>query len=155
MLEAIKVRDEKAEFDRKLSVSGKVNQSNYELQSKSIYQLNNLAVPKDNKQLLDEFDIAIIKSLASYFEEMPNKIRQYHEDHHASRKEADAIANYYMDLSKVFKDINTKKSLSQLIEHLEALKEKVGRFNHNEYKYRWSTSLENNVLVKLRKMVNT
>ncbi|MBD2444722.1 hypothetical protein H6G25_16310 [Dolichospermum sp. FACHB-1091] len=46
------------------------------------------------------------------------------------------------------------KDLAELIQYIENLKEKVSIYQHNSYKYRWSTSLENNVLAKLRKIMD-
>ncbi len=102
---------------------------------------------------LDELDLAFMRSLASYFEEMPDKIRHYHRDHHASQEEAEVIANYYLKTADIVRGIKTQKDLKELLEFLEALKEKVSRYQHENYKYRWSTGLEKEVLEKLKKIL--
>ncbi|MGH1395083.1 MAG: hypothetical protein ACRAVC_13805 [Trichormus sp.] len=104
-------------------------------------------------QKLDELDLALVKSLASYFEEMSSKIIRYHEDHNASREEADVIASYYLKTATIFRDVKTQQDVEKLIESIEILKKRVNRYQHKSYKYRWSTGLEQNVLVKLRKIV--
>lgn len=103
---------------------------------------------------LDELDFALIRSLASYFEEMSGKIRHYRKDHHASEEEADVIASYYLKTAGIVRSVKTEKDLTELIQYIENLKEKVSRYQHESYKYRWSTSLENNVLAKLRKIMD-
>ena len=45
------------------------------------------------------------------------------------------------------------QDVENLIKSIETLKEKVSRYKHESYKYRWSTGLEKAVLVKLRKMI--
>jgi transcriptional regulator of heat shock response len=105
----------------------------------------------ENKKL-DELDLALVRSIASYFEEMTGKIRRYHQDHNASKEEADVIANYYLKIAAVIKNIQTQQDVKKLITSIETLKEKVSRYEHESYKYRWSTGLEKEVLVKLRKM---
>ncbi|AVZ30654.1 hypothetical protein [Nodularia spumigena] len=104
-------------------------------------------------QKLDELDLALARSLASYFEEMDGKIRKYYRDHHASREEADVIASYYLKIAGVLRDVKTPQDVENLIKSIETLKEKVSRYKHESYKYRWSTGLEKAVLVKLRKMI--
>lgn len=103
---------------------------------------------------LDELDFALIRSLASYFEEMSGKIRHYLKDHNASEEEADVIASYYLKTAGIVRGVKTEKDLAELIQYIENLKEKVSRYQHESYKYRWSTSLENNVLAKLRKIMD-
>ncbi|WP_339461267.1 hypothetical protein, partial [Nodularia spumigena] len=98
-------------------------------------------------------DLALARSLASYFEEMDGKIRKYYRDHHASREEADVIASYYLKIAGVLRDVKTPQDVENLIKSIETLKEKVSRYKHESYKYRWSTGLEKAVLVKLRKMI--
>ena len=39
----------------------------------------------DTQKKLDELDLAFLRSLVSYFEEIADKIRRYHKDHHASQ----------------------------------------------------------------------
>ncbi|TAE57820.1 MAG: hypothetical protein EAZ76_16850 [Nostocales cyanobacterium] len=109
-------------------------------------------INSENKKL-DELDLALVRSIASYFEEMTGKIRRYHQDHHASKEEADVIANYYLKIAAVIKNIQTQQDVKKLITSIETLKEKVSRYEHESYKYRWSTGLEKEVLVKLRKMI--
>ncbi|MEA5582371.1 hypothetical protein VB620_13605 [Nodularia harveyana UHCC-0300] len=110
------------------------------------------AINTETKKL-DELDLALARSLASYFEEMDGKIRKYYRDHHASREEADVIASYYLKIASVVRNVKTPQDVEKLIKSIETLKEKVSRYNHDSYKYRWSTSLEKAVLVKLRKMI--
>lgn len=102
---------------------------------------------------LDELDISLLRGLASYFEEMSGKIRRYHEDHNASREEADVIASYYLKTASTLRDVETQQDVGKLLESIENLKKKVSRYQHKGYKYRWSTGLEENVLAKLRKIV--
>lgn len=104
-------------------------------------------------QKLDELDLALVKSLASHLEEMSGKILRYHEDHNASQEEANVIASYYLKTAAIFRDIKTQEDIKKLIESIEFLKQKVSRYQHKSYKYRWSTGLEEKVLVKLRKIV--
>ena len=104
---------------------------------------------------LDELDFALVRSLGSYFEEMNGKIRHYRKDHHASEEEADVIGSYYLKTAGIVRGVKTEKDLAELIEYIENLKEKVSRYKHEDYKYRWSTSLEKNVLAKLRKIMDT
>ena len=103
---------------------------------------------------LDELDFALVRSLASYFEEMNGKIRHYHRDHNASEEEAEVIGSYYLKTAGIVRGVKTQKDLAELIEYIENLKEKVSRYQHESYKYRWSTSLEKNVLAKLRKIID-
>jgi hypothetical protein len=104
---------------------------------------------------LDELDLAFVRDLAHYFEEMNGKIYRYHQDHHASREEADIIASYYRKATGIIKGVQTQNDLKELLQFLENLKKKVSRYQHNEDKYRWSTCLEKEVLVKLRNFINT
>lgn len=106
----------------------------------------------DTQKKLDELDLALLRSLVSYFEEMADKIRHYHKDHHASQEEAEVIANYYLKTAGMVSKITNQQDLRGFVEHLEALKEKVSRYQHDSYKYRWSTGLEK-VLVKLKKIL--
>jgi len=106
----------------------------------------------DTQKKLDELDLALLRSLVSSFDEMADKIRRYHQDHHASQEEAEVIANYYLKTAGMVSRITNQQDLKGLLEHLEALKEKVSRYQHDSYKYRWSTGLEK-VLVKLKKIL--
>ena len=83
---------------------------------------------------------------------MADKIRRYHKDHHASQEEAEVVAKYYLKTAGIVSRITNQQDLIGLLEHLEALKEKVSRYQHDSYKYRWSTGLEK-VLVKLKKIL--
>ena len=103
---------------------------------------------------LDELDFALVRSLASYFEEMNGKIRHYRKDHNASEEEADVIGSYYLKTAGIVRGVKTEKDLAELIQYIENLKEKVSRYQHKDYRYRWSTSLENKVLAKLRKIMD-
>ena len=110
------------------------------------------AINTETKKL-DELDLALARSLASYFQEMDGTIRKYYRDHHASREEADVIASYYLKIAGVLRDVKTPQDVEKLIKSIETLKEKVSRYKHESHKYRWSTGLEKAVLVKLRKMI--
>lgn len=101
---------------------------------------------------LDELDLALLRSLVSYFDEMADKIRHYHKDHHASQEEAEVIANYYLKTASMVSRITNQQDLKGFLKHLEALKEKIGRYQHDNYKYRWSTGLEK-VMMKLKKIL--
>ena len=103
---------------------------------------------------LDELDFALVRSLASYFEEMNGKIRHYHRDHNASEEEAEVIGSYYLKTAGIVRGVKTEKDVAELIEYIEDLKEKVSRYQHESYKYRWSTGLEKEVLAKLRKIMD-
>ncbi|MEH2453651.1 hypothetical protein [Nostoc sp.] len=104
---------------------------------------------------LDELDLAFLRNLASYFEKMPDQIRQYHRDHHVSKDEADVIANYYKKTAGIIRSVRTIEDLNELLKFLENLKKKISRYQHNEDKYRWSTCLDKEVLVKLKKFIDT
>jgi hypothetical protein len=108
--------------------------------------------PDDDSEKLDELDLALVKSLVSYFEKMPGKIIHYYRDRHASREEAEIVGNYYLSTASRLKDVNNQQDLKEIIEFIEKLKEKVSRYQHESYKYRWSTGLEKEVLAKLRKI---
>lgn len=118
--------------------------------SKSVQEKINYETKK-----LDELDFALVRSIASYFEEMNGKIRHYHRDHHASKEEADVIGNYYLKTAGIVRAVKTQKDLVELIEYIENLKEKVSIYQHKSDKYRWSTGLEKDVLAKLRKIRDT
>jgi serine/threonine protein kinase len=109
----------------------------------------------DDSEKLDELDLALVKSLVSYFEQMHGKILQYYSSHHASREEAEIVANYYLNTASRLKEVNNQQNLKEIIEFIEKLKDKVSRYQHESYKYRWSTGLEKEVLTKLRKIVST
>lgn len=127
-----------------------------DVSSKSV-QLKTSHETKANHETkkLDELDLALLKSIVSYFEKMPDKIRHYHRDHHASQEEAEVIASYYLKTASIVRGVKTLQGLEELLKSLETLKEKISRYQHNSYKYRWSTSLEKEVLVKLKKMIDT
>lgn len=120
---------------------------------KSVQKNNNYEIKEVTE--LDELDLAFVRGLAHYFEEMNGKIYRYHQDHHASREEADIIASYYRKATGIIKNVQTQNDLKELLQFLENLKKKVSRYQHNEDKYRWSTSLEKKVLVKLRNFIDT
>jgi len=94
----------------------------------------------DTQKKLDELDLALLRSLVVYFDEMADKIRHYHNDHHASQEEAEVIANYYLNTAGMVSKITNQRELKGLLEHLEALKAKVSRYQHDSYKYRVSAS---------------
>jgi hypothetical protein len=101
---------------------------------------------------LNEADLAVVKSLKSYFEKMADTVRRYHSDNHASKEEADILANCLLKTSNTIDKTKTNSDLIKLFEYLIALKGKLSQFNHHEHKYRWSVSLENEVLTKLQKI---
>jgi hypothetical protein len=105
-----------------------------------------------NKQNLPEADLAIVKSLKSDFKKMADIVRHYHSDHHASKEEADLIANCLLKASKTIDNIKTNSDLIKLFEYLIALKGKLSQYNHKEHKYRWSVILENEVFCKLQQI---
>jgi hypothetical protein len=178
LLEAIKARDERAEFDQKMSnikdlehlskvsecrenssrrvprkitiktISQRPNIEAIEVQSKNILDISS-KVSDD----LDDLDLSLVRGLASYFEYMPDKIRHYRRDHGASEEEAETIANYYEKTVKIIKCVQTKRNVKELFEYLENLKSKVERYKHESYKYRWSTSLNKEVIKKLEKIL--
>ncbi len=88
-------------------------------------------------------------AIAVYFEKMPDKIRHYHQDHHASVAEAKIIAKYYLQRSDQAKTVRTQQDLKDFIKSVEELKQQVSHYNHESYKYRWSTGLDKEVLDKL------
>lgn len=161
LLEAIKVRDEKAAFDRAVSPIESLNPSDdscssFSTDSRSLQASRELTIFKntntyDNLDKLDELDRAFLLGLVSYFERMPAKIRQYHRDHKASREEAEVIANYYLKTADMIKRVKTKYEVRELIEWIEVLKNKVSPYEHDSNKYRWSTGLKKDVLAQLRK----
>lgn len=162
LLEAIRVRDEKFEFDINLEKVGKPIQSPTSLglqnsppksAQPNIPQTRVQAFQKSH-QKLDELDLALVRGLASYFEEMDGKISYYHQDHHASREEADVIANYYLRIADNIRRVKTQQDLEELLKSIENLKEKVRRYQHKNYKYRWSTGLEKEVISKLSRIVH-
>lgn len=146
LLEAIKARDEKAEFDRRVSESRSPNQS---YNSPPPQNFSHKPVQKN----LDELDLALMQGVASYFEDMAGKIRQYHRDHQASKEEAQVIASYYLKTAGIVRGVKTEQDLKELLRYLETLKTKVSRYNHQDYKYRWSTGLEKEILVKLQRIL--
>ncbi len=101
---------------------------------------------------LSEENLAVIKSLKPYFEKMADIVRRYHSDHHAPKEEADIIANLLLKVPNTINNTKTNDDLIKLFEYLIALKGKVSQYNHNKYKYRWSVSLETEVLTKLQKI---
>jgi hypothetical protein len=109
----------------------------------------------DNQKELNELALAQIRELLPYFEEeMPDKIRRYYNHHNVSRVEAEAIANYYQETANIIRNVKSKNNLRELITHLEALKEKISVYQHEKFKYRWSTGLQNEVLKKLYQILN-
>ncbi|MGK7881413.1 MAG: hypothetical protein AB4060_15145 [Crocosphaera sp.] len=156
-LEAIKSRDDKVEFDNKVSRIRNKNKPNTSITTKqsTSQPIQQPSIPKfiDKKQTkLDELDLACVKSLVSYFETMPGKISRYYQDHQASQEEAEVIAKYYQKTVSIVNSIETKQDLKNLIKYIENLKNKVSPYKHKEFKYRWSTSLQKKVLDKLEKI---
>jgi hypothetical protein len=128
--------------------------------SKLVDTLTKTSVETDQKLFktacedLSELDLAAIKSLVSYFEEMPSKIWQYHRDHNALVEEATIISKRYAEAADILRNVRNQKDLQALLKFLGTLKEEVSRYKHESYKYRWSTSLEKEVLVKLKEIVD-
>jgi hypothetical protein len=152
LLEAIKRRDEKVEFDRKLS--GKVNLHTIS-SPLSLNSLNpeinfNIQVKNNTSNLLHDLDLALLQGVASYFESMPDKILHYHKDHHSTREEATVIANYYSQMHNQLIQVRTKQDLEKIIQEMENLKKLVNRYRHESFKYRWSYGLGKNALDKLK-----
>jgi hypothetical protein len=104
-------------------------------------------------QELDELDLALVRGLSSYFEEMNGKIRRYHRDHDASQAEAEVIARYYLKAADIARNVKDQRDLKGLLEFIENLKEKVSRYQHKSHKYRWSTGLEKEVIAKLNRIM--
>jgi hypothetical protein len=149
-----------AEFDGKISEIDSPSHSSISLshQNSSLeiaQETITLNLINKNQNELDELDLAFLGSIASYFEKMPDEIRRYYQDHHASKEEADVIANYYKKTAGIVRSVRTLEELNELLNFLENLKKKISRYQHNEDKYRWSTCLENKVLVKLKKFIDT
>jgi hypothetical protein len=154
LLDAIKARDEKVEFDTLLLNQKDISETQQNLPAKIVQDTIPPTVVQEVQKNLDELDLSIVRGLASYFKEMNGKIRHHHRDHHASREEADVIANYYLKTADIIKGVKTQQDLKELLEFLETLKKKVSRYQHDEDKYRWSTCLEKEVLAKLRRLVD-
>jgi hypothetical protein len=159
LLEAIKVRDEKAEFDQKMSQT-----RSPEYPPISPPQQNSFLEPvptnvpliifPESDIKLNELDLAFVRGLASYFKEMNATIRNYYHDHNATKEEADVIANYYLKTSDIVRGVKTRQDLEELLKLLERLKEKVSRYKCKNYKYRLSTSLKKEVIEKLKKIID-
>jgi hypothetical protein len=121
-------------------------------------QINNFINQSDRTEYqnsnsnLNEEDLAIVKSLKSYFKKMADTVHRYHSDHHASKEEVDIIANCLLKTYNTIDKTKTNSDLIKLFEYLLALKGKLSKYNHNKHKYRWSVSLENEVLTKLQKI---
>lgn len=86
-----------AEFDGKISEIDNPSHSYITLSHQNsslevVQEPITLNLVNEAQNELDELDLAFLGSLASYFEKMPDEIRQYHRDHHASKEEADVIS---------------------------------------------------------------
>jgi hypothetical protein len=159
LLEAIKSRDEKAEFDQKMSKIENPEQFDHSLSQKNflpqpVHKKLPLANSQNSDGKIDELDLALVQSIASYLEAMNGKILHYYRHHNASREEAEIIASHYLKIAKFFRNARTRQDLEELLKSTTGLKEKVGRYQHKSYKYRWSTSLEREVIVKLTKVLD-
>jgi hypothetical protein len=146
LVEAIKIRDEKIKFDRNLLEKNSSNTSSFTPKFNSHGVKNNYS----NSKLLDELDSALIKGLASYFQDMPDKILHYHNDHNATKEEAEVIARYYFQTADKLIQIKTENDLINIIQEIENLKKTVSRYQHESMKYRWSYELDKKVLEKLK-----
>lgn len=111
-----------------------------------VEQLSN----QNTQEKLGDLDIALLRDLAAHFERMPETILQYHQDHQASRTEAEVIGNCCLNIASTLKSVETKQGLEQLIELVKKFKQKISRYNHNNYKYRWSTGLEDFLVILSR-----
>jgi hypothetical protein len=60
---------------------------------------------------LDELDLALLRSLVSYFDEMADKIRRYHKDYHASQEEDVVLAKYYLKTAGMVSIITNQQEL--------------------------------------------
>lgn len=153
LVEAIKIRDEKVKFDRNLSEQ--ISSNTPSIAPKENFQTRSMTSPslkdRDNTfKLLNELDLALVKSLASYFQDMPDKIIHYHNDHNATREEAEVIARYYSQTADKLIQIKNKNDLRNIIQEIENLKKIVSRYQHESMKYRWSYGLDKKVLDKLK-----
>ena len=103
-----------------------------------------------NSQLLDELDLLSVKSAASFFENFPEKIIRYHQDHHATIEEARVIANYYLKMAECLRTVRTLQDVKEVIEKIENLKRKISRYQHDSHKYRWTREIDKNALDRLK-----
>jgi serine/threonine protein kinase len=103
-----------------------------------------------NTQLLDELDLLSVKSAASFFENFPEKIIRYHQDHHATIEEARVIANYYFKMAECLRKVKTLQDVREIIQKIEDLKRKISRYQHDDHKYRWTKDIDKNALDKLK-----
>lgn len=137
LLQAIKARDEKIEFDRRVSQIVDSNPRQNTISSSII---------RETDREIDKLDLAYVKGLASYFEEMIHKILRYHQDHHASLEEAKVIADYYQETAYIVQKVQSRKDLQELIIHIKNLKHRISRYQHRKYKYSWSEGLKRIIL---------
>jgi hypothetical protein len=105
--------------------------------------------------LLDELDLATVRSIATYFEEYaPETILRYHQDHNATYEEAQVLCKRCKEIAGQLRQVRNKQDLSKSIHKIELLKQQVSRFQHREYQYRWTTHLERDVLAKLNPILS-
>ena len=157
LVEAIKRRDDKIEFDRQLSGYALDNARLLNQPSKPITNESSIffkpPIQESSSKILSELDIALVKGVATYFGNMTGKILYYHQDHKATREEAEIIARYYAQMQDALIQAKTIEQLSQAIQSIENLKKMVNRYQHNELKYSWSYCLEVKVLQKLKSIL--
>jgi hypothetical protein len=103
-----------------------------------------------NNQLLDELDLLSVKSAASFFENFPEKIIRYHQDHHATIEEARVIADYYLKMAECLRTVKTLQDVKDIIDKIENLKRKISRYQHDDHKYRWTKDIDKNALDRLK-----
>lgn len=113
-----------------------------------------ISIDNKSQQELDKLDLAKIKSLASYFGEMTSQIRRNYQEHNASREEAEIIADYYQQTVAIVRSVRNKNDLEHLIIYVDDLQKKVMQYRHILFQYRLSTSLKNEVLDKLKEILN-
>ncbi|MDG2991474.1 50S ribosome-binding GTPase [Candidatus Synechococcus calcipolaris G9] len=113
------------------------------------------ALLNDASDKIDDKYLAEIHGTASYFYKMSAKIKLYHSDHGATLVDASILESNYINTISSIKSVQSSSDLTNLIKQLEALKIKVSRFNHRKEKYRWSNSLENEVISKLKNIARS
>jgi serine/threonine protein kinase len=111
----------------------------------NISALNNL----DSEYLLDELDLARVQGVASYFESRVEKILKYHQDHKASKEEAEIISHYYQQISEYAITTKNQAQLGKLIEVIKNLIIKISRYQHDDKTYRWQNSIQRNAVDRL------
>lgn len=105
--------------------------------------------------ILDDLDLATVRSIATYFEQYaPDIILRYHRDHNATYEEAQILCQKCREIANQLRQVRTEENLRESIQQIELLKQKVSRFQHREHKYRWTTHLDRDVLAKLNPILS-